>query len=58
VTATKTSNETKRIVHLMEDLNMVVIDKYPQPRKDYFYDVVFTIFAHVTNQRFNTLYVG
>jgi len=43
---------------LMEDLNMVVIDKYPQPRKDYFYDVVFTIFAHVTNQRFNTLYVG
>jgi hypothetical protein len=43
---------------LMEDLNMVVIDKYPQPRKDYFYDVVFTIFAHVTNQKFNTLYVG
>ena len=43
---------------LMEDLNMVVIDKFPQPRKDYFYDVVFTIFAHVTNQRFNTLYVG
>jgi hypothetical protein len=42
---------------LMEDLNMVVIDKFPQPRKDYFYDVVFTIFAHVTNQRFNTLYV-
>jgi hypothetical protein len=43
---------------LMEDLNMVVIDKFPQPRKDYFYDVVFTIFAHVTNQKFNTLYVG
>jgi len=43
---------------LLEDLNMVVIDKYPQPRKDYFYDVVFTIFAHVTNQKFNTLYVG
>lgn len=42
---------------LMEDLNQVMIDKYPQPRKDYFYDVVFTIFAHVINQRFNTLYV-
>ena len=42
---------------LMEDLNQVMIDKFPQPRKDYFYDVVFTIFAHVTNQRFNTLYV-
>ena len=43
---------------LMEDLNQVMIDKFPQPRKDYFYDVVFTIFAHVTNQKFNTLYVG
>lgn len=43
---------------LMEDLNLVMIDKFPQPRKDYFYDVCFTIFAHVTNQRFNTLYVG
>jgi hypothetical protein len=43
---------------MMEDLNQVMIDKFPQPRKDYFYDVVFTIFAHVTNQRFNTLYVG
>jgi hypothetical protein len=43
---------------LMEDLNQVMIDKFPQPRKDYFYDVVFTIFAHVINQRFNTLYVG
>lgn len=42
---------------LMEDLNQVMIDKFPQPRKDYFYDVVFTIFAHVINQRFNTLYV-
>jgi hypothetical protein len=42
---------------LMEDLNQVMIDKYPAPQKNYFYDVVFTIFAHVINQRFNTLYV-
>ena len=42
---------------LMDDLNMIVIEKYAAPRKDYFYDVVFTIFAHVINQRFNTLYV-
>jgi hypothetical protein len=43
---------------LESDFNMLIIDKYPAPRKDYFYDVVFTIFAHVVNQKFNALYVG
>ena len=43
---------------LMDDLANVEIAKYPAPRKDYFYDVVFTIFAHVVNQKFNVLYVG
>lgn len=42
----------------MDDLSQVVIDKYPQPRKDFFYDVVFTIFAHIVNQSNITLYVG
>lgn len=43
---------------LMEDMNNVVVDAMPKPRKDYYYDVVFTLFAHVVNQRFITLYVG
>ena len=41
-----------------DDYTTIAIDKYPAPRKDYFYDVVFTIFAHVVNQKFNVLYVG
>lgn len=43
---------------LMDDYANIEIAKYPAPRKDYFYDVVFTIFAHVVNQKFNVLYVG
>ena len=42
----------------MDDLNMVQIDKYPAPRKDFFYDVVFTIFAHVVNQKYFVVYTG
>lgn len=42
----------------MEDLNMVQVDQMPKPRKDFYYDVVFMIFAHVVNQNFATLYVG
>lgn len=43
---------------LMDDYANVNIAPYPAPRKDYFYDVIFTIFAHVVNQKFNVLYVG
>jgi hypothetical protein len=43
---------------LMDDYANIEIAKYPAPRKDYFYDVIFTIFAHVVNQKFNVLYVG
>jgi len=43
---------------LMDDYSNINIAPYPAPRKDYFYDVVFTIFAHVVNQKFNVLYVG
>jgi hypothetical protein len=43
---------------LMDDYADVSIAPYPAPRKDYFYDVIFTIFAHVVNQKFNVLYVG
>lgn len=43
---------------VMDDYAAIEIQKYPAPRKDYFYDVVFTIFAHVVNQKFNVLYVG
>lgn len=43
---------------LMDDYANIDIQKYPAPRKDYFYDVIFTIFAHVVNQKFNVLYVG
>ena len=41
-----------------DDYANIEIDKYPAPRKDYFYDVIFTVFAHVVNQKFNVLYVG
>jgi hypothetical protein len=43
---------------LMDDYSNIAIAPYPAPRKDYFYDVIFTIFAHVVNQKFNVLYVG
>jgi len=43
---------------LLDDYSNIQIEKYPAPRKDYFYDVIFTIFAHVVNQKFNVLYVG
>jgi len=43
---------------VMDDYASIDIAKYPAPRKDYFYDVIFTIFAHVVNQKFNVLYVG
>ena len=43
---------------LMDDYADISIAPYPAPRKDYFYDVIFTIFAHVVNQKFNVLYVG
>lgn len=43
---------------LMDDYTNIDIAPYPAPRKDYFYDVIFTIFAHVVNQKFNVLYVG
>jgi hypothetical protein len=43
---------------LMDDYSNINIAPYPAPRKDYFYDVIFTIFAHVVNQKFNVLYVG
>ena len=43
---------------LMDDYAAISIAPYPAPRKDYFYDVIFTIFAHVVNQKFNVLYVG
>jgi hypothetical protein len=43
---------------LMDDYSNINIAPFPAPRKDYFYDVVFTIFAHVVNQKFNVLYVG
>lgn len=43
---------------LLDDYANVNIAPYPAPRKDYFYDVIFTIFAHVVNQKFNVLYVG
>ena len=43
---------------LMDDYANIEIAKYPAPRKDYFYDVIFTVFAHVVNQKFNVLYVG
>lgn len=42
----------------MDDYADINIAPYPAPRKDYFYDVIFTIFAHVVNQKFNVLYVG
>jgi hypothetical protein len=41
-----------------DDYANIEIAKYPAPRKDYFYDVIFTVFAHVVNQKFNVLYVG
>ena len=43
---------------LLDDYSNIEIQKYPAPRKDYFYDVIFTVFAHVVNQKFNVLYVG
>lgn len=43
---------------VMDDYQMVQIAQYPAPRKDFFYDVVFTLFAHVVNQKFFTLYLG
>lgn len=43
---------------VMDDYANIEIAKYPAPRKDYFYDVIFTVFAHVVNQKFNVLYVG
>jgi hypothetical protein len=43
---------------LLDDYSNIAIAPYPAPRKDYFYDVIFTIFAHVVNQKFNVLYVG
>lgn len=43
---------------LLDDYANIEIAKYPAPRKDYFYDVIFTVFAHVVNQKFNVLYVG
>lgn len=43
---------------VLSDYQMVVVDQMPKPRKDFFYDVVFTLFAHVVNQKFATLYVG
>lgn len=43
---------------LLDDYSNINIAPYPAPRKDYFYDVIFTIFAHVVNQKFNVLYVG
>jgi hypothetical protein len=43
---------------LSDDYSNINIAPYPAPRKDYFYDVIFTIFAHVVNQKFNVLYVG
>jgi hypothetical protein len=43
---------------LLDDYADINIAPYPAPRKDYFYDVIFTIFAHVVNQKFNVLYVG
>jgi hypothetical protein len=43
---------------LLDDYANISIAPYPAPRKDYFYDVIFTIFAHVVNQKFNVLYVG
>jgi len=46
------------LTDLMDDYANINIAPYPAPRKDYFYDVVFTIFAHVVNQKFNVLYVG
>ena len=43
---------------VMDDYANIEIAKYPAPRKDYFYDVIFTVFAHVVNQKFNVLYAG
>lgn len=43
---------------VLDDYANIEIAKYPAPRKDYFYDVIFTVFAHVVNQKFNVLYVG
>ena len=43
---------------VMDDYANIEIAKYPAPRKDYFYDVIFTVFAHVVNQKFNVLYIG
>lgn len=43
---------------LESDINYLQVEKFPNPRKDYFIDAVMTAEAHVTNQKYNVLYVG
>lgn len=43
---------------LESDINYLQVEKHASPRKDYFIDAVMSAEAHVTNQRFNVLYVG
>ena len=43
---------------LLSDVNYLQVEKHASPRKDYFIDAVMTAEAHVTNQKYNVLYVG
>lgn len=43
---------------LQSDLNEMLVDKTDPRAKTMFVQSIFTIFAHITNQRFNVLYVG
>jgi len=43
---------------LMSDLNEFKLDQWDKRTQLWFVQTVFSIFAHVTNQKFNALYVG
>lgn len=43
---------------LVDDINLIKLDKIAQNREDMFLKSIMTINAHISNQSFNTLYVG
>lgn len=42
---------------LLSDINYLMIDKIANNREDFFYKSTFTLFAHVTRQTMNVLYI-
>jgi hypothetical protein len=46
------------LTDLESDINYLQVEKHASPRKDYFIDAVMSVETHVSNQKYNVLYIG